>query len=378
MNLTLSENHAMLRQTVRAFVSSHVAQQAAEWDHARALPEATLRALGDLGMLGVLVDESRGGAGMDTLACAVAVEELAAGDGSLALVVATHNVQCAATIQALGGAGAHADTLKALAEGRALGTWALYEHGSGQAPLAGTLTAERTTTGWRLSGTKANVVYGHRADVIVAFAATAEGGANAFVLRSGQLGLSAQMQTSALGMRAAPRATLTLDDVQVSDDARLGPVDGALGLGIVLDRARIVRAALSVGLARAALDAASHYALERKQFGQAIGNFQGVQWHIADSATELDAARLLTWRAAAAVDRGASATTDAAMAKAYAADAAMRICDRAIQVHGGYGYTREYLVERFWRDAKHCQLSEGTSEAQRLTVGRRVVEAHAQ
>jgi aspartyl-tRNA(Asn)/glutamyl-tRNA(Gln) amidotransferase subunit C len=123
-------------------------------------------------------------------------------------------VQCAATIQALGGAGAHADTLKALAEGRALGTWALYEHGSGQAPLAGTLTAERTTTGWRLSGTQANVVYGHRADVIVAFAATAEGGANAFVLRSGQLGLSAQMQTRALGMRAAPRATLTLDDVQ--------------------------------------------------------------------------------------------------------------------------------------------------------------------
>jgi len=378
VNLTLSENHAMLRQTVRSFVSSHVAQQATEWDHARALPEATLRALGELGLLGVLVDESRGGAGMDTLACAIAVEELAAGDGSLALLAATHNVHCAAAIQALGEDRAPLGILEALAEGRALGTWALYEHGSGQAPLAGTLTAERTSSGWRLNGTKANVVHGHRADVIVVFATTGNGGATAFVLRGEHRGLSARVHADALGMRAAPRATLTFENVDVGDDARLGPVDGALAFGAVLDRSRVVRAALSVGLARAALDAASRYALERKQFGKPIGDFQGIQWHIADSATELDAARLLTLHAAAALDRGAPATTDAAMAKAYAADAAMRICDRAIQVHGGYGYTREYLVERFWRDAKHCQLSEGTSEAQRLTVGRRVVEAHAQ
>jgi len=377
VNLTLSENHAMLRQTVRAFVSSHVAKQATEWDHARAVPEASLRALGELGLLGVMVDEAHGGAGMDMLACAVAVEELAAGDGALALIAATHNVHCAATLQSLAGNGSHADVLQRLADGRALGTWALFEQGSALTPLAGTLRAERTSTGWRLSGTKANVVLGHQADVLVAFASTGEGGATAFVLHRGQAGLSAVVQANALGMRAAPRASLHFDDVTLDDAARIGPPGAALSSG-VLDRARVVRAALSVGLARAALEAASRYALERKQFGKPIGDFQGVQWHIADSATELDAARLLTWRAAAAIDRGATATTDAAMAKAYAADAAMRICDRAIQVHGGYGYTREYLVERFWRDAKYGQVSEGTSEAQRLIVGRRAVEAHAQ
>lgn len=378
MNLTLSENHAMLRQTVRSFVSAHVASQATEWDHARKLPESVVRALGGLGLMGVLVDEANGGAGMDTLACAVAVEELAAGDGALALLASAHNVHCAATLQALSPRGQHAGVLQPLAEGRALGTWALHEFGAGVSPLAGTLRAVRTSSGWRLNGTKANVVAGDSADVIVVFALTDASEPTAFLVRRGQPGLRAEASGSALGMRAVTRATLTLSDVELSDEDRLGDVGQALSGGHVVARAHVVRAALAVGLARAALDAASRYALERKQFGKPIADFQGIQWHIADSATELDAARLLTWRAAIALDRGASAVAESAMAKAFAADAAMRICDRAIQVHGGYGYTREYLVERFWRDAKYCQVAEGTSEAQRLTVGRRVVEAHAQ
>jgi alkylation response protein AidB-like acyl-CoA dehydrogenase len=382
VNLELSENHTMLRRTVRDFVDAEVVPGAASWDRDQRCPPRVLEGLGALGLLGVMDDDAQGGAGMDAFALMLALEELAVGSGSLALMVAVHNAACAEHLRRAGDAAHKTRWTRALAGGRALGAWALAERVAGLLPEAMQTRAQREGDGWRIDGRKAFVPLAASCDlaVVLAVTNTTEGaaGLTAFVVEKGMPGFGPDTRTDALGMRAAGTADLVFDGVRVPDALRLGPIGQGYTTGLeVLDLSRLALSAIAVGLGRAATTAAAKYALERRQFGRPIADFQAVQWMLADSATELDAARLLTWKGAAIRDRGAPCTLEASMAKVYASEAAMRACDRAIQVHGGYGYTREYPVERLWRDAKHCQLGEGPSEVQRAVVAQRVLAQFA-
>jgi alkylation response protein AidB-like acyl-CoA dehydrogenase len=382
VNLELSENHTMLRRTVRDFVEAEVVPQAASWDRDQRCPVSVLGRLGALGLLGVMDEDAHGGAAMDAFALVLAVEELAVGSGSLALMAAVHNAACGEHLRRAGDASQKPRWLTPLAAGRALGAWALAEREAGLLPAAMQTRARRDGDAWRLDGRKAFVPLGASCDVAVVLAVTAvnegDAGLTAFLVERGMPGFGPDTRTDSLGMRAAGTADLVFDGVRVPDVMRLGPVGQGYTTALeVLDLSRLALSAIAVGLGRAATTAAAKYALERRQFGRPIADFQAVQWMLADSATELDAARLLTWKGAAVLDRGAPCTLEASMAKVYSSEAAMRACDRALQVHGGYGYTREYPVERLWRDVKHCQLGEGPSEVQRAVVAQRVLAQFA-
>lgn len=368
MDLSLDENQEMLRQMTREFARDVLAPAAAEWDRAGAVPDAIWQQLGGLGLLGVCVAESHGGAGMDLVSLATAIEELAAGEAGLATVVLVHNALCAAHIARAGSVAQMERWLPGLASGQQLGTWA------GGFSDAGRLTAGavRSGKGWRLDGSLAGVAAVERADVAVVMAATGPGMATAFVLERGEWGMVAG---ETLGTTSAGIGELVLDGVEVGDDRRLGAVDGALAdEAAVMDRARVGRAALAVGVGRAAFEAGCLYAGERKQFGRPLTDFQAIAWMIADGATELDAARLLYRQAASRVDEGQPASAEAAMARVFASERAREACDRALQMHGGYGYTRDYPVERHWRDAHALMVGEGTDNAlQRLLIARALI-----
>ncbi len=382
MDFQLSENHQMLRRMVRDFVQAEVVPNAAKWDREERFPAEIIPKLGELGLLGICISDEYDGAGMDYLSYAIAVEEIAAGDGSLALTVASHNGLCTGHINLAGSPEQKRKYLPPLATGKKLGAWGLTEPGSGSDAAGLATKAYRDGDEWVINGSKTFITQASVGEVAVVLASTdatrKQRGITAFILEKGMPGFTVGKHIEKLGMRSSDTAELVFDNVRVPDSQRLGDLNcGFMDTLQILDRGRISIGSLALGLGRASLEAAVRYAKDRKQFGTPIAQFQAIQWMIADSATELEAARLLIWRAAALQDKGQSSTTESAMAKLFASEAAMKACDRSIQIHGGYGYTREYPVERMWRDAKLCQIGEGTSEVQRLVIARRLLAQFA-
>ncbi len=380
MHFELSETHRSIRDTARDFATREVAPHAARWDKEERFPAEIMPALGALGFLGIRIPEDYGGSGLDTLAYAIIVEEIARADGSLALTVASHNGLGSSHLFTFGSETLKRKYVPRLASGEILGAWALTEPGSGSDAAALATRAVRSGDGWIINGTKMFITQGSVGGLCVVLAATSpekkQRGITAFAVEMGTPGFRASKHLEKMGMRSSDTVELSLEDVYVPDTMRIGEVDGGfIDTLQILDRGRVSIAALALGLGEGALAAALKYAKDRTAFGQPIANFQAIQWMIADARTELDAARLLTYRAAVLADGGQRYSTEASMAKLYASEAASRACNSALQIHGGYGYTREFPVERHLRDAKLCEIGEGTSEVQRMIIARNVLGA---
>lgn len=378
MDFALRSDHVALRDTVRSFVRKEVRPNARRWDEEGTFPAGTVARLGELGLLGVMVPEEYGGAGMDTVAYSLAVEEIAKGDGSLGLTVASHNSLCTAHILSFGSEAMRRKYLPGLASGRTLGAWALTEPGSGSDALAMRTRAEWANDRWILNGSKTFITQGNVAGVYVILAVTdrerGRDGVTAFLVESGTPGLSTGKALHKLGMRSSDTAELILEDLAVKPANVVGEVHaGFRDTMRNLAAGRISIAALAVGIGRGALEEGIAYAKERRQFGVPISSFQAIRGMIADSGTELDAASLLTLRAAWLKDAGRPHGQEAAIAKLFASEAAMRSTIKAVQMLGGYGYMREYPVERAMRDAKLCEIGEGTSEVHRMIIARRLI-----
>jgi alkylation response protein AidB-like acyl-CoA dehydrogenase len=375
----LPESHRALQASLRAFCEVQVKPHARAWDHAQQLPVDTVRALGELGVLGMQVSEEYGGAGLDTLAVAVAVEEIARYDGSLALTVASHNGLGTGHLRLFGNLEQKRRYLPRLASGEFLGAWALTEPGSGSDAAGMKTTAVKGPSGWVLNGSKMFITQGSVAQVFVVLALTApekrQKGISAFLVEKGTPGFTHRPIHGKLGMRSSDTAELIFENVVLPEAQLLGELGmGFLNTLQILDKGRISIGALAVGLHRGALEESVRYARDRQAFGQPISSFEGIRWMLADMHTELEASRLLVHRAATLADAGQPYTREASMAKLFASEAANRACNRAVQIHGGYGYTREFPVERYLRDAKLCEIGEGTSEIQRTIIARELLK----
>ena len=380
MDFSLSESHLALQRTVRDFCEAEVKPRARAWDREERFPREVVAKLGELGLLGMRIPEAYGGAGLDMLSVAVVVEEVARYDGSLALTVASHNGLGSGHLFAFGTEAQRRRHLPDVAAGRKLAAWGLTEPGSGSDAAGLRSTARREGDHWVLNGSKTFITQGTVGELFVVLALTSpekrQKGVTAFLLDKSMRGFTQKAIHGKLGMRSSDTAELHFEDVVVPDENRVGEVDhGFLDTLKILDRGRITIGALAVGLARGAIEEASRYAKDRHAFGQAIAEFQAIRWMLADMATETDAARLLVHRAALLCDAGERFTTEASMAKLFASEAAMRACGKAVQIHGGYGYTNEFPVERYLRDAKLCEIGEGTSEIQRSIIAREILEA---
>jgi alkylation response protein AidB-like acyl-CoA dehydrogenase len=379
MDFTVSEHHQLLRNTVREFARAEVAPHARKWDAEERFPKEIIPKLAAIGLLGIRIPEEYGGSGMDMMAYAICVEEIARVDGSLSLTVASHNGLGTGHILIFGNEAQKKKYLPKAATGEWLAAWALTEPGSGSDSAGLRTTAVKDGSDWVLNGTKMFITQGSVGGFCVVLARTSpsapkQKGITAFIVEHGTKGFSASKHLEKLGCRSSDTVELTLEDVRVSDAQRLGELDhGFADTMQILDRGRISIASMALGLGRGALEMAVRYAKDRKQFGKPIAEFQAIQWMLADSKTELDAAALLTQRAAWLADQGKRHTSEASMAKLFASEAATRACNRSLQVHGGYGYTREFDVERHLRDAKLCEIGEGTSEVQRQVIAKHLL-----
>ena len=383
MDFRLSEEQEIFRDSVREFCAAEVIPHAGRWDAEGRFPAETVAALGELGLLGMKAPVEYGGQGADAVSIALAIEEVARADGSLALTVASHNSLCTGHILRAGNEEQKRRWVPKLATGQWLGAWCLTEPGSGSdAGGARTRAVRDAGTGeWILNGTKTFITQGSVAGVYVVLASTTperkQKGITAFAVEADDPGLSVGKHIDKLGMRSSDTTEVIFEDVRLADSRRLGKLDyGFQDTLFILEQGRIGIGALALGLARGALEEAARYAQERKQFGTPIASFQAIQWMLADMATEIEAARLLILRAAALQDAGQRTPLQSAMAKLFASEAAMRATDKAIQIHGGYGYTREFPVERYFRDAKLCTIGEGTSEVQRMVIARHLLAAN--
>ncbi len=378
MDFELPEHLLEIQRSVREFCEREVKPFARAWDQAGTFPLEVVRKLGQLGVMGMTVPERYGGAELGALGVAVVVEEVARHDGSLALTVASHNGLGTGHILRFGTEAQRERYLPPLARGEKLAAWALTEPTSGSDAAGMATTAVRRGDGWTLTGVKTFITQGSVGDVFVVLARTdfqrRQRGITAFVLEKGLPGFTQRPIHDKLGMRSSDTAELFLEEVVVGDEQRLGEVgEGFVNTLQILDRGRISIGALAVGLARAALEEGSAYARERRAFGRPIADFQAVAFGLADVATELAAARLLVHRAAALCDAGAPFGKEASMAKLFASQVAMKATSRAVQIHGGNGYTADYPVERYFRDAKLTEIGEGTSEIQRMVISREIL-----
>jgi alkylation response protein AidB-like acyl-CoA dehydrogenase len=365
-----------LRQSVREFCEREVRAKARAWDAEERFPHEIIPKLAELGLLGIRIPEEYGGAGMDTLSYAIAVEECARIDGSLALTVASHNGLGTGHILAFGNDAQKQKYLPKAARGEWLAAWALTEPGSGSDSASMKTTARRDGDHWLINGTKMFITQGSVGGFCVVLAVTnrdvpPQRGVTAFIVEQGSAGFSASKKLEKYGCRSSDTVELTLENVRVHDSQRLGEIDqGFYDTMRILDRGRVSIAAMALGLGRGALSLAISYARERQAFGKPIGEFQAIQWKLADAQTSLDAAELLVYRAAWLADLGKPYSAEASMAKLFASEAATRVCNDALQIHGGYGYTREFDVERHLRDVKLCEIGEGTSEVQRMVIAK--------
>ena len=378
MDFQPTEEQLEFQRTVREFCEREVKPNARRWDESAEFPLATVRALGELGVMGMTVPPEYGGAGLDLVAASVVIEEVARYDGSLALTVASHNGLGTGHLLRFGSEELKRRFVPDLASGRKLAAWALTEAGSGSDAAGLRTSAVRRGERWVLNGSKMFITQGTVGDVFIVLALTTperrQKGITAFLVERGAKGLSQRALKGKLGMRSSDTAELVMEEVEVPDAHRVGAVDeGFIQTLQILDRGRIGVGALAVGLARGAMEDARAYAKERRAFGKPIAEFQAIGFALADMATEVSAARLLVRRAAALADAGERFTREASMAKLFASEVAMRATSKAIQIHGGYGYTRDFPVERYFRDAKLCEIGEGTSEIQRLVIARELL-----
>lgn len=379
MDFTFSEHHQLLRQSVREFAKAHIQPYARSWDEEERFPKELVPKLAELGLLGIRIPEEYGGSGMDTTSYAICVEEIARVDGSTALTVASHNGLGTGHLLSFGSEAQKKKYLPKAATGEWLAAWALTEPGSGSDSASMKTTARRDGDHWVLNGSKMFITQGTVGGFCVVLARTnpdvpKQKGITAFVVEHGTKGFNSSKHLEKLGCKSSDTAELTFEDVRVPDANRVGEIDhGFIDTMKILDRGRISIAAMALGLGYGALDMAVTYAKDRKQFGKSIADFQAIQWMLADMKTELDAAHLLTYRAAWLCDQGQPYSREASMAKLFASEAASRACNKALQIHGGYGYTREFAVERHLRDAKICEIGEGTSEVQRVIIAKQLL-----
>jgi alkylation response protein AidB-like acyl-CoA dehydrogenase len=381
VDFELSEQHQLLRQSVREFCEREVRPKARSWDVEERFPHEIVPKLAALGLLGIRIPEEYGGAGMDTLSYAIAVEECARVDGSLALTVASHNGLGTGHILAFGSDAQKQKYLPKAASGEWLAAWALTEPGSGSDSAGMKTTARRDGDHWVINGTKMFITQGSVGGFCVVLAVTnrdvpPQRGVTAFIVDRGTPGFSASKKLEKYGCRSSDTVEITLENVRVHDSQRLGGADhGFYDTMRILDRGRVSIAAMALGLGRGALELAIRYARDRQAFGKPIGEFQAIQWKLADAQTALDAAELLVYRAAAMADHGRPYSAEASMAKLFASEAATRVCNDSLQIHGGYGYTREFDVERHLRDVKLCEIGEGTSEVQRMVIAKHLLRS---
>jgi len=374
----LTEEQEQLRKEIRDFAAREIAPNVSGWDENSEFPLEVVKKLGEMGLMGVIFPVELGGAGLGYVDYALAVEELSAVDGSIGIIVASHNSLCTNHIFVAGNEEQKRKYIPSLASGKWLGAWGLTEPGSGSDAASARTTAVRKGSNWILNGNKTFITNGHYADVSVIIAVTDRGkgtrGLSAFVVEKGTAGFRAGKKENKLGLRASDTSELIFEDCEIPGENLLGKEgEGFVDSMRILDGGRISIAALSLGIGRGAFDAARRYVKERHQFGKAISEFQGIQWKLADMATGLDAARLLTQRAAAMKDAGEKTTLESSMAKLMASEVAVRVCDEAVQLHGGYGFIKDYPVEKYYRDVKLCTIGEGTSEIQRLIIAREIL-----
>ena len=375
MDFRPTEAEQVTRQAVREFAAREMAPHVMAWDEAQAFPAELIARLAGLGLLGIQFPDRYGGAGLSAVEYCICIEELARVDPTIALTVAAHNGLAAAHIALFGSEAQRKRWLTPLARGEFLGAWALTEPDAGSDAGSLRTRARRDGDGWILDGTKTFTTHAGLAGVTVVMAVTDPAarrhGISAFVVERGAPGLSTGRKENKLGMRAGTTADTRLDGCRVAGGHLLGREGrGFVDAMAVLDAGRIGIAALAVGLAQGAFDAARRHAAERKQFGRPLAGFQATQWKLADMATGIDAARLLTYRAAYLKDRGRPTTRESSMAKLYASEVAVRAAGECVQIHGGYGFVKDYPAEKFYRDVKLLTIGEGTSEIQRLVIAR--------
>jgi hypothetical protein len=378
MDVTFSNEQELLRRSVREFAETELGPHVMEWDEAQQFPSALLVKCAELGLMGIQFPETYGGSAMSAVDYCICIEELARVDPSVCLSVAAHNGLGASHIFMFGTEGQKQKYLVPLATGRQLAAWGLTESTSGSDAASMRTTAVRDGDWWVINGTKQFITHGATGDVMVVMAVTSRAkgsrGISAFIVERGTPGLRAGKKENKLGMRASETSEVVLEQCRVPAAQLLGVEgQGFINALQVLDAGRIGIAALAVGLAQGAYDAARSYAFERRQFGQPIGTFQSIRAKLVDSAMRIEAARLLTYRSAAMKDEGKRTTLEAAMAKLYSSEVAVRVAEDGVQIHGGYGFVKDYPAEKFFRDVKLTTIGEGTSEIQRLVIARQLL-----
>ncbi len=380
MDFKPTENQEMIAQTVRDFAEKNIRPYLMDWDESQTFPIEVFKKLGELGLMGVLVPEEYGGAGLGYFEYVTAIQELARVCGSVGLSMAAHNSLCTGHILTFGNEEQKKKYLPKLATAEHIGAWGLTEANTGSDAMRMRCVAKQDGEYWVINGAKNWITHGISGDVAVVLARTGElldsNGITAFVVERGTPGFKAGKKENKLGMRASETAEMIFEDCRVHQRQVLGKVgDGFKQAMKILDGGRISIAALSLGIAKGAFDASVKYSQERQQFGQPISNFQGISFKLADMATQIEAAELLTLQAADLKNRGEKMTKQSAFAKYYASEVAVRCSTEAVQIFGGYGYTKDFPVEKFYRDSKLCTIGEGTSEIQKLVIARNILSA---
>ena len=381
MDFSFTDEQQQLRRSIREFAEGEIAPHVMEWDEASKFPVELVPKLAQMNLLGIIFPEKYGGAGLGYVEYALAIEELSRVDGSIGILVAAHNSLCTNHIYKFGSEEQRQKYVTPLAQGKKLGCWSLTEPEAGS-DAGGTRTvAARNGSGWVINGAKTFTTNGHYADVCVAMAVTnkekASHGISAFIVEKGTPGFKPGKKENKLGLRASDTSEVLFSDCHIPAGNLLGQEgDGFKNSLQILDGGRISIAALGLGMAQGAYEAALKYAKQRKQFGKAISEFQAIQFKLADMAMQIDAARLLTYRAAWMADKGdVRLTTESSMAKLFAGEVAVKVANEAVQIFGGYGFIKDYPAEKFYRDVKLCTIGEGTSEIQRLVIARQLLGA---
>ena len=379
MDYRFTEEQESIRRTVREFADTRIRPTVMQYDESQEFPRETFKELGELGMLGILVPEEYGGAGLGYVEYVLVIEELSRVDGSVGLSLAAHNSLCTGHLFTFGSEAQRRRYVTPLAQGQAIGAWSLTEPTAGSDAAGTKTTAVRDGNSWILNGSKTFTTHGSVCDIAVVFAVTDKShgkhGISAFVLEKGMKGFRAGKKENKLGCRASDTSEVVMEDCRIPLENLVGREgEGFVDAMKVLDGGRISIAALALGMAQGAFDASLAYSKERRQFEQPIASFQAIQWYLADMATRIEASRLLTYRAAAMKDKGLNTTKESSMAKLYAGETSVWVADRAVQIFGGYGFVKDFPVEKFYRDVKLCTIGEGTSEIQRLVIARQLLK----
>lgn len=379
MNFEQNENEKMIAQMVRDFAEKEIRPAFMEWDESQHFPKELFHQMGELGLMGVLVPEEYGGAGLGYNEYITVISEIAQVCGSIGLSVAAHNSLCTGHILSFGNEAQKKKYLPSLASGKWIGAWGLTEANTGSDAMRMKCVAKKDGNEWVINGAKNWITHGISGDVAVVLARTGElldsRGITAFIVERGTPGFSGGKKENKLGMRASETAEMIFEDCRVPEENVLGEVgDGFIQAMKILDGGRISIGALSLGIAKGALSASIKYSKEREQFGQSISNFQAIAFKLADMATEIEAAEMLLYQSAYLKNSGQKMTKESAMAKYYASEVCVRAATEAVQIFGGYGYTKDYPAEKYYRDAKLCTIGEGTSEIQKLVISREILK----